>query len=448
MFEKFKEKIKENAETRKKENEMREENKAHKEAERIRAEKESLYNEVINYVNFFYVEPEHEEEPEAPEETPEPEEKKHETITYPDIFPLRDATPSLHLPVDEKAGADAGSKEEKTADAAKSETAEAPAEEKQPEHKHSAGAYASAANFAANTIEKLDREKADAAKEEESDVIDGQISVMDLDYDTAGHQFTFDDLLKDPQTPAQDKAAQKPEAETASENKGAEEAETEAASVSNAEIKEETKAEAETAEAEKAADEAHAAEAEKIEAAADKDKENKKEKSEKSRKTENLSAEEKELRDSHHIDLDKYSGDVPDDPVKAQRQDQMQTSILWAMVDKPQNTFGKVVKDTMQREDLSVSEICSRMRLSHELINSVTEDASYHPTKEEVLAICFALRVKWEEAIKLMYKCGYIFSDEERYDLTNEYLMRKKIYDVNKINDVLSHFGFNPFGIN
>jgi hypothetical protein len=439
MFEKFKEKIKENAETRKKENEMREENKAHREAERIRAEKESLYNEVINYVNFFYVEPEHEEEPEAPEETPAPEEKKHETITYPDIFPLRDAMPSLHLPVDEKAGADAGSKEENNDDASKSETAEAPAEEKQPEHKHSAGAYASAANFAANTIEKLDREKAEAAREAESDVIDGQISVMDLDYDTAGHQFTFDDLLKDPQAPAQDKTEKKPETEKASEDKAAEKADTETKPEADAEAKAETKAEAGAAEA---------AEAEKAEKAADKDKEDKKEKSKKPEKAENLSAEEKELRDSHHIDLDKYSGDVPDDPVKAQRQDQMQTSILWAMVDKPQNTFGKVVKDTMQREDLSVSEICSRMRLSHELINSVTEDASYHPTKEEVLAICFALRVKWEEAIKLMYKCGYIFSDEERYDLTNEYLMRKKIYDVNKINDVLSHFGFDPFGIN
>jgi transcriptional regulator with XRE-family HTH domain len=441
MFEKFKEKIKENAETRKKENEIREENKAHKEAERIRAEKESLYNEVINYVNFFYVEPEHEEEPEPAEETPAPAEKKHEEITYPDIFPLRDTTPSIHLPVDEKGKAgenDKGANKE-------NEAKEAPEEEK-----HSAGAYASAANFAADTIEKIDREKAAAADADaESDVLDGQISVMDLDYDTAGHQFTFEDLLKDPQAPAAEKTddtAAPAGDETAAVSEPADVPEAEGAEAKEAEAEAETAAEASGSE------EPEAAEPEEAESAAAEEKpeaaEPEKEKQSRHKEPENLSAEEKELRDSHHIDLDKYSGEVPDDPVKAQRQDQMQTSILWAMVDKPQNTFGKVVKDTMKREDLTVSEICSRMRLSHDLINSVTEDASYHPTKEEVLAICFALRIKWEEAIKLMYKCGYIFSDEERYDLTNEYLMRKRIYDVNKINDVLSHFGFEPFGIN
>ena len=416
----------------------------HIESDRLRAEKEELYTEVTNYVNFFYVEPEVEPEPE-----PEPEEEPVEEITYPDIFPLRDGTTKFELKKSYDLDAEAEDAKDEPDEETKDEslTDEETEEEKLAARsaeliaKHSAGRYASAANHAVDTIRELDKEIADIVSDEsvsekapETAAEETETSpeeVVEIDINQAGHQFSFSDLAGLSEEGEHEESGDEHEESTeAPDSLTATGAPIEATDIKPTETEtEDTETNVETA---KGAENSEAAE--------------------ETAEVEHV-AEETDHKAHYssstvsHDPMDKYSGEVPDDPVKAQRQDQMQTAILWAMVDKPENTFGNTIKRLMDKEGLSVSDLCSRMRLDHRLLTAVTDVPDFIPSKQDVLAICFALEIKWEDAIKLMYKCGYIFSDEEKYDLTNEYLMRKKVYDIDKINDVLDHFGFPTYGI-
>ena len=125
----------------------------------------------------------------------------------------------------------------------------------------------------------------------------------------------------------------------------------------------------------------------------------------------------------------------------------MQDALLMAMVDEGGKTFGETVKQIMDKEEINQKTLLSRMPINKDELKKIIDEPDYRPDKKTAIAICFALRLTWEDSIRLLYKAGHVLSDAQRYDLTIEYLMRRGVYDQNMINSVLLGSGLESFGI-
>jgi len=139
----------------------------------------------------------------------------------------------------------------------------------------------------------------------------------------------------------------------------------------------------------------------------------------------------------------------PDEYVeaKAKRHEDMQNALLMAMIDDKEKTFSDAVNYMINQDELNAKTLRTRMPIDRDTLDRVIKEREFIPDKKTAIAICFALRLTWEDSIRLLYKAGYSLNDTERYDLTIEYLMRRGVYDQNMINSVLMGSGLEGFGI-
>ena len=124
----------------------------------------------------------------------------------------------------------------------------------------------------------------------------------------------------------------------------------------------------------------------------------------------------------------------------------MQNALLMAMIDDKEKTFSDAVNYMIDQDELNARTLRTRMPIDKDTLDHVIKKRDFIPDKKTALAICFALRLTWEDSIRLLYKAGYSLNDTERYDLTIEYLMRRGVYDQNMINSVLRGSGLEGFG--
>ena len=64
------------------------------------------------------------------------------------------------------------------------------------------------------------------------------------------------------------------------------------------------------------------------------------------------------------------------------------------------------------------------------------------PSLETVLKIVFALKLQNHECKYLLKKAGYTLASSSTYALIIRYCIENKIYDLNKVNDLLEEYGF------
>ena len=64
------------------------------------------------------------------------------------------------------------------------------------------------------------------------------------------------------------------------------------------------------------------------------------------------------------------------------------------------------------------------------------------PSLETVLKLVFALRLNNYECKYLLKKAGYTLASSSTYALVIRYSIENKIYDLNKVNNLLEEYGF------
>ena len=65
------------------------------------------------------------------------------------------------------------------------------------------------------------------------------------------------------------------------------------------------------------------------------------------------------------------------------------------------------------------------------------------PSLETTLKLVFALKLTNQECKYLLKKAGYTLASSSTYALIIRYCIENKIYDLNKVNDLLEEHGFN-----
>ena len=148
-----------------------------------------------------------------------------------------------------------------------------------------------------------------------------------------------------------------------------------------------------------------------------------------------------EVRESSDI---QYS--LADEPSYPSRLEILYGQLFEVPDDGKAPTFSNEVKRIMTERNISASELCERILMDRRLFSKLNTDVNYRPSKETAVALCFGLRLSYEEARVLLDRAGFSLSSYIQYDVIVTFLLQKKVYDIDEINSVLDRFNLKCIG--
>lgn len=107
-------------------------------------------------------------------------------------------------------------------------------------------------------------------------------------------------------------------------------------------------------------------------------------------------------------------------------------------------TFGETVYHVMDRHGLTPPEVYKNVKLRRQDFSRATDFRAKSVTRHLAWQIIVGLHCSIEEADEVLFSAGFIRRNN-RFDLTMEYFIRHKNYDIMAINEVLSELGIKPF---
>lgn len=108
--------------------------------------------------------------------------------------------------------------------------------------------------------------------------------------------------------------------------------------------------------------------------------------------------------------------------------------------EKDSLTFSKLVKKTMDEKGISSKDIYKNSLINRKLFSALNVNDDYIPSRETAIMYCIALKLSYEDSVKLMKSAGYSFYEYSNFDQIVKYFLDNKIYNIDKINDALYYY--------
>ena len=104
-------------------------------------------------------------------------------------------------------------------------------------------------------------------------------------------------------------------------------------------------------------------------------------------------------------------------------------------------TFSQKLFELIKKQGISETECYKRANIDRRLFSKIRSDDEYQPKKTTVFALIFGLKLDFEDAEDLLDAAGFAFSHSMKMDVLVEFLVKKKVYDITTVNELLHKYG-------
>ena len=105
-----------------------------------------------------------------------------------------------------------------------------------------------------------------------------------------------------------------------------------------------------------------------------------------------------------------------------------------------EESFSQMVLRKIDEKGMTDPQCYKKANLDRKLFSKIRSHEDYQPSRATALALGIALELPLSELQELLGKAGYTLSHARRGDLIVEYFVKKGIYDIYQINQVLFEF--------
>lgn len=110
------------------------------------------------------------------------------------------------------------------------------------------------------------------------------------------------------------------------------------------------------------------------------------------------------------------------------------------------DTFSKRLRHYIKTKKLKSKYLYDRAYIDRKLLHKIITKKNYHPSKKTAFALCIALELTFIESVEFIGLVNYAFSTNNRYDQAVAFFLRKRIYDIQLINECLYDNNLECFG--
>lgn len=110
-------------------------------------------------------------------------------------------------------------------------------------------------------------------------------------------------------------------------------------------------------------------------------------------------------------------------------------------------TFHEKLFELIGQSGMENKEIWKAANLDRKHFSKIQCDASYHPKKKTVMALCIALKLNLDQAVDLMARADWAFSPSSKFDLIVKKAILDHQYDIMQLNVVLFQYTNQILGV-
>ena len=100
-------------------------------------------------------------------------------------------------------------------------------------------------------------------------------------------------------------------------------------------------------------------------------------------------------------------------------------------------TFSQKLFELIRKQGISETDCYKNANIDRRLFSKIRSDDDYQPKKNTVFALVFGLKLNLKDAKDLLDAAGYSLSHSIKMDVLIEFLIKKQVYDLITVNEVL-----------